>query len=60
MKFLKILNKSTVLRNIVKSLRFTKSILYPVAPIVGENVAKLCPIEGNTTDLGILHFFTMF
>jgi hypothetical protein len=45
----------TVLQNIVKSSRFTESVLYPVAPIIGENVARLGLIAGNTTDLGILH-----
>jgi hypothetical protein len=30
----------TVLWNIAKSLRFTESVLCPVAPIIGENVVK--------------------
>jgi hypothetical protein len=46
-----------LLRNIVKSSRFTESVLCPVAAIVGENVAKLGPIVGKTMDLGILHFY---
>jgi hypothetical protein len=37
-------------------LRFTESILCPVAHIIGENVAKLCPIVGKMVDLGIFHF----
>ena len=46
-----------VLRNIVKSARFAASILRPVAPIVGENVAMIVLIEGKKMDLKILHFF---
>ena len=46
-----------ILWNIVKSARFAASILRPVAPIVGENVATIVLIEGKTMDLKILHFF---
>ena len=46
-----------VLGNIVKSSRFTASVFRLVAPIVGENVAKLSLIEGSMADLAILHFF---
>jgi hypothetical protein len=46
-----------VLWNIIRSSRFTESILCPIAPILGENVSKLSPIAGNMTDLGILHFY---
>jgi hypothetical protein len=46
----------TVPWNIVKSSRFTESVLCPVAPIVAENIAKLGPIVGKMMDLGILHF----
>jgi hypothetical protein len=46
-----------VLPNKVKSLRFIESILCPIAPIIGEHVAKLGPIARKTTDLGILHFY---
>jgi hypothetical protein len=45
-----------VLQNIVKSLGFIESVQCPIAPILGENVAKLSSIAGNTMDLGILHF----
>jgi hypothetical protein len=39
-----------ILQNIVKSSRFTESVLCPVAPIHGENVAKLRPIARNMVD----------
>jgi hypothetical protein len=41
----------TVLWNIVKPLRFTESVLCPIGPIVGENVAKLGTIAGKMMDL---------
>jgi hypothetical protein len=47
----------TVLRNIVKSSRFIESVLCPVAPIVGANVAKLGPIAGKMTNFRIIHFY---
>ena len=49
-----------VLGNIVKSSRFTASVFRLVAPIVGENVAKLGLIEGSLADLAILHFLRHF
>ena len=46
-----------ILRNMLKSSEFVASVLRLVAPIVGENIAKIVLIEGKKTDLGILHFF---
>ena len=46
----------TVIRNLVKSSKFSESIICPVAPIFCENIAKIVLIEGKKTDLGILQF----
>jgi hypothetical protein len=43
----------TVIRNLVKSSKFSESIICPVAPIFCENVAKIVLIECKKTDLGI-------
>ena len=45
-----------ILRNMLKSSEFVASVLRLVAPIVGENIAKIVLIEGKKTDLGILQF----
>ena len=49
----------TVIRNLVKSSKFSKSIICPVAPIFCENVAKVVLMEGKKTNLGILQFLRL-
>ena len=49
----------TVIRNLVKSSKFSEFIICPVAPIFCENIAKIALIEGKKTDLGILQFLRL-
>ena len=49
----------TVIRNLVKSSKYSESIIFPVAPIFYENVAKIVLIVGKKTVLGILQFLRL-